>query len=171
MLLEPLGPAQIAALIVLGQRGLEEMYSRRNRRLLLARGAVETDPTYYRVVAVTHLAWLAAVFLLIPRTADVIWPLLLVYAVLQVARYWVIATLGPFWTHNVMTLDSAPVVTGGPYRWFKHPNYIVAVLEVLVLPAAFGYYALGVIMAAISAVVLGYKAKLEDVAIAARRAI
>ena len=69
------GAAQIAALLILLQRGLEEIYSARNTRALLAAGGREAGRDYYPVVAITHLAWIAALFLLIPADAPILWPL------------------------------------------------------------------------------------------------
>jgi methyltransferase len=60
-----IGAPQIAALLVLMQRGLEELSSARNTRLLLAEGGREAGSVYYPVVAATHLAWIASLFFLI----------------------------------------------------------------------------------------------------------
>jgi methyltransferase len=170
MLADWLGPPQIAALLVLAQRGLEELHSQRNTRTLLAQGAVEAGRSYYAVVAAAHLAWIASIFFLIPSSAPVIWPLLALFLLLQIARYWVIGTLGRYWTHRIITLDKAPVVKAGPYRFLKHPNYAVTIAETFLLPAVFGAFALGVIMTAVWVAVIRYKIELEDAALAERRA-
>ena len=88
---------------------------------------------------------------------------------LQVARYWVIASLGRFWTHRVITQPSAPIHREGPYRYVSHPNYAVTLIETFVLPLAFGALALAVIMTALWWVVLAVKIRIEDEALAARR--
>ena len=79
-----------------------------------------------------------------------------------------IASLGRFWTHRIITLPGAPIARSGPYR-ISHPNYAVTIIETFVLPLAFGALALAVIMTALWWVVLGVKIKLEDEALAARR--
>ena len=96
VLLGFIGAPQIAALLVLCQRGLEELYSARNTKALLAKGASEAGNIFYPVVAATHLAWIAALAFLIPPDAPVIWPLIAYYLALQLVRYWVIANLGPY---------------------------------------------------------------------------
>lgn len=164
-----LGWPQIAALLVLLQRGGEELYSARNTRKLLSQGGHEEGRDYYPVVAVTHLAWIASLFFLIPPDAPIVWPLLVLYLVLQVARYWIIGTLGPYWTHRIITLETAPVVRKGPYSWVRHPNYMVTIAETLLLPMVFGAAALGAIMTAVWSAVLYYKIVLEDAALAKRR--
>jgi len=169
MLFDWLGWPQVAALLVLLQRGAEELYSARNTRTLLAQGGREEGRDYYPVVAVTHIAWIAAIFFLIPPDAPIIWPLLALYLILQVARYWIIGTLGPYWTHRIITLEKAPIVRKGPYSWVRHPNYMVTIAETLLLPMVFGAPALGAIMAAVWSAVLYYKIVLEDAALAKRR--
>jgi methyltransferase len=169
MLSDSIGWPQIAALAVLLQRGLEEIHSARNTRRLLAAGGREEGRDYYPVVAVTHLAWIASLFFLIPPYTDVVLPLAASYLLLQVARYWVIATLGAFWTHRIITLEQAPIVDKGPYRWVRHPNYLITIAETLALPLAFGAAALAAIMTAVWSAVLYYKIVLEDKALAGRR--
>ena len=163
-----IGPPQIAALLILIQRGAEEIHSTRNTKALLARGAREEGASYYPVVAVAHLSWIAGLFFLIPPDAQPIWPLIGLYVVLQAARYWVIATLGPYWTHRIITTDDAPMVSSGAYRFVKHPNYAITVAETL-LPAAFSAVALALIMTAIWVAVVHYKIRLEEAALATRR--
>jgi methyltransferase len=167
--LSAIGAPQIAALLILIQRGAEEIHSARNTRALLARGAREEGASYYPVVAVAHLAWIASLFFLIPPDAPIFWPLIGLYILLQAVRYWVIATLGPYWTHRIVTLDEAPVVSSGAYRFVKHPNYAITIAETLLLPLAFSALALALIMTAIWVAVVSYKIRLEDAALAARQ--
>lgn len=169
MLEQGLGAAQIAAMLVMLQRGGEEVYSARNTKALLAAGAQEVGADYYPVVATTHLAWIAALFLLIAPTAPVIWPLLIAYLALQVVRYWVIASLGRYWTHRIITLPESPVVRTGPYRYLRHPNYVVTIAETFLLPLVFGASAVAVIFSCVWSAVLYYKILLEDGALSERR--
>ncbi len=171
MLSEAIGLPQLAAVLVLLQRGAEELYSARNTRALLAAGGAEAGSSFYPVVATTHLAWIASLFFLIPPTAEASLILGLAYLALQGVRYWVIATLGRFWTHRIITLPDAPIVQRGPYKFLRHPNYAVTITETFLLPAVFGAWALGAIMGAVWLSVLVYKIKLEDEALATRRQI
>lgn len=169
MLSDAIGLPQLAALLVLLQRGAEELHSARNTRALLAEGATEAGASYYPVVATTHLAWIASLFFLIPPTAQASVVLAIVYIALQGVRYWIIGTLGRYWTHRIITLPAAPIVQRGPYKLIRHPNYAVTIAETFLLPAVFGAWALGFIMTAIWTAVLAYKIRLEDEALAARR--
>jgi len=169
MIIDAVGPAQFAALAILAQRGLEEIYSQWNTRRLLAQGAHEEGREYYTVVAVTHLAWISAIFFLISPQENASSLLIALYLVLQFARYWIIGTVGRYWTHRIITLPGAPIVGRGPYKFIKHPNYMVSIIETFLLPACFGAYALSGIMGAVWTVVLLYKMRLEDAALAGRR--
>jgi methyltransferase len=170
MLHELVGPPQIAAIAVLLQRGLEEMHSARNTRRLIAAGGHEEGHAYYPVVAVAHLAWISGIFFLIPPASPVIWPVLILFLLLQPVRYWIIGTLGQYWTHRIITRDQEPIVGSGPYRFLRHPNYAVTFAETFLLPLAFGAVALAAIMTAVWVAVIRYKITLEDRAIESRRA-
>ncbi len=169
MTMDSIGWPQIVALVILLQRGLEELYSQRNTRALIARGAREVGAPYYPVVATTHLAWIASLYFLISPTANISAILAVIYLALQVVRYWVIGTLGEYWTHRIYTLDTAPDVRRGPYQFIKHPNYAVTIVETFLLPMVFGSIALGVIMGAVWSAVLYYKIVLEDEGLSGRR--
>ncbi|NKB16182.1 MAG: hypothetical protein HC774_03700 [Sphingomonadales bacterium] len=120
------------------------------------------------MVAAAHLGWIASLFFLIPPDTHTVWPLIGLFVLLQAARYWVIATLGPYWTHRIIALDEAPIISSGPYRFVKHPNYVITVAETLLLPVAFSAVALALIMTAIWVAVLNYKIRLENAALARR---
>lgn len=129
--------AVVVLALVTAQRLGELVLAERNTRRLRALGAVETGADHYVFIVVLHAAWLAGLWILAwDRPVNL--ALLGVFALLQAARVWVIATLGPRWTTRIITLPGAPLVTGGPYRFLSHPNYVVVALELIVLPLAFG---------------------------------
>ena len=136
--LEPLSIA-VLALVTL-QRLAELALARRNTRLLMARGAVEVAPEHYPAIVAMHGAWLLGLWLLAP-TREVNLPLLVMFGLLQLGRFWVLATLGERWTTRIVVLPGASLVRSGPYRFVSHPNYIVVAGEILVLPLVFGLVA------------------------------
>jgi methyltransferase len=121
------------------------------------------------VVAVAHPDWFASIFFVILASAAIFWAAATLFLLLQVARYWIIGSLGRYWTHRIITLEGAPIVRQGPYRFITHPNYAVTYAETFLLPLAFGATALAAIMTAVWFVVIRYKIVLEDRALAARR--
>src|SRR5262245_27489609 len=168
MLSDALGPAQTAAFLVLLQRAIEELYSRHNTRRLLAKGAWEEGQAFYPVVAATHLCWIASIALLVSPNAPLQSLPLAVFLALQPLRYWIIATLGRFWTHRIISVPDAPTVNLGPHRVIRHPNYAVAIAETFLLPLAFGQFAFAVIFTTLWIVVLRHKIQLEEAALAKR---
>jgi len=82
----------------------------------------------------------------------------------------VIGTLGRFWTTRVIDLPRAPLVRTGPYRWFRHPNYAVVVLEVALLPLAFGAWEIALFFSAANLGILAWRLRLENASIDRRAA-
>jgi methyltransferase len=158
----------ILALVVV-QRLVEIIYAERNTRALLARGAVEVGRAHYPLIVLLHAAWLAAIVLLLPWDPTIHAIPLAVFLLLQLARVWVIATLGPYWTTRIITLPSAPLVRSGPYRFVRHPNYLIVAGEIAMLPLAFGEWAVALIFSVLNAAMLAWRIRQEDAALAVRR--
>ena len=89
--------------------------------------------------------------------------------VLQAGRVWVIASLGRYWTTRIITVAEAPLITAGPYRWMRHPNYLVVAAEIIVLPLVFGQIWIAIAAGAATALLLRHRIAVEDRALAGRR--
>ena len=153
----PTALAFIAFLLL--QRGGELILARRNTRRLLARGAVEYGAAHYPLIVAMHAAWLAAIALL-GWTQPVSPGWLAVFALLQIARIWVLASLGPRWTTRIIVLDE-PLVRRGPYRWLSHPNYAVVVAEIVAAPMVLGLWPVAVVFTLLNAAVLTIRIRAE----------
>ena len=158
----------IIALVAL-QRAAELIYAERNTRALLARGAVEAGRKHYPLMVALHAAWLAATAVFLPDTPQIQWIALTAFIVLQALRVWVIATLGPYWTTRIVTLPGAPLVKKGPYKFVRHPNYMIVIGEVMALPLVFGEAAVALVFTALNAAMLYWRIKAEEAALAPRR--
>jgi methyltransferase len=135
--------------------------ARRNTRALIARGAYEVAPGHYPLIVLVHAGWLAALWWLAPGKS-VHWPLIAIFALLQAARLWVLATLGPRWTTRIIILPGAPLVIGGPFRFLSHPNYTVVVAEIAILPLAFGLCQVALLFSLLNAAVLTIRIRAEN---------
>lgn len=156
-------------LLVAGQRLGELVIAKRNTAALLARGAIEIGAGHYPAIVALHAVWLIALAGWVIFTAPTVkLPLLAVFVCLQAARLWVLWSLGPFWTTRIITLPGAPLVRRGPYRFVRHPNYLVVILEIAVLPLVFGAWVLAVIFSVLNAGVLYVRIRAEEQALAAR---
>lgn len=124
-------------LFVTLQRLSELIIARLNTSRLLAAGAHEVGASHYPVMVAMHTAWLAALWLTVgDRPVSML--LLLIFAVLQLMRIWVLATLGSRWTTRIIVMQDAALVNKGPFRFLRHPNYTVVTAEIAVLPLTFG---------------------------------
>ena len=154
----------ILALVTL-QRVGELWLSNRNTRRLLAQGAVEHGRAHYPLIVAVHAAWLIALWWLAPgRPVEIFW--LALYVLLQLARVWVLATLGPRWTTRIIVLPGAPLVKAGPYRFVSHPNYVVVAGEIAVLPLVFGLWPVALIFSPLNAAILAIRIRAENRALA-----
>ena len=115
-----------------------------------------------KVSAEVEIACSLALREAVTRRHDVMAVEHLLFALLQIGRLWVLATLGERWTTRIMVLPGAPLVTRGPYRFVDHPNYIVVVLEIAVLPLVFGLWQIAVIFSLLNAAVLTIRIGAEN---------
>jgi methyltransferase len=150
----------ILALVTL-QRLFELWLSNRNTKRLLARGAQEIGARHYPFIVLVHVMWLGALWW-VARDAPVHGFWLAIYILLQLARIWVLATLGPRWTTRIIILPGEPLVRRGPYRFVNHPNYIVVAGEIAVLPLVFGFWDLALVFTLLNAAVLNIRIREEN---------
>jgi methyltransferase len=157
------------ALPVLGlvtlQRLVELCWSARNERRLRARGAYEVGAAHYPFMVALHALWLGSLWVLAwPRAAN--WWLVAAYAAIQVGRLWAMAALGERWTTRIIVLPGAALVRRGPYRFLRHPNYVVVTIEIALLPLAFGLVADAALFSLANAALLLWRIRAEERALA-----
>ena len=163
-------PAFLIALVAVA-RLAELVYATRNTRALLAQGGVEIGRNHYVMIVLLHALWLASLWIFVPANAAISWPWLAVFVILQGLRVWVIASLGRFWTTRIVTLPGAPLVRRGPYRFVRHPNYLVVAGEILVLPLVFGAWRIALVFTLLNLAILAWRIHVEEQALAPRRAV
>jgi methyltransferase len=157
----------ILALVTLQRLG-ELILARRNTRLLLARGAVEAGAEHYPIMVGLHAAWLIGLWWFAwNRPADLVW--LAVYLALEGLRAWTLLSLGDRWTTRIIILPGAPLVRRGPYRFVPHPNYLVVVGEIAVLPLVFHMWGYAAVFSVLNASLLWVRIRVEDGALRAAR--
>ena len=150
--------------LVAAQRLWEMWYARRNTQRLRDAGAVEYGAEHYPLFVVLHAAWLLGLIL---------WPgrelapgFLVVFLVLQALRVWVLIALGERWSTRVLVLPGEPLVRAGPYRYVKHPNYLIVAGEIAVLPLVFGLWEFALAFSCLNAALLLLRIRVEDRALA-----
>src|SRR5688572_12086641 len=124
-------PLHLLIPLLILQRLGELVLAKRNERWLRSQGAVEVGADHYPMIVALHTLWLAGMIceiLFLSRQLSPFWlPLLLIFLAAQALRYWTIRTLGRRWTTRILVLPGAPLVTSGPFRFLRHPNYLAVV--------------------------------------------
>ncbi len=152
------------------ERLVELAISRKNAAHSFARGGVEYGARHFPFMVALHAGLLvgcvAEVWLLhrsfIPALG---WPLLVVALLCQLLRYWVITTLGHQWNTRVIVVPGARRVTGGPFRFVPHPNYVGVAIEGVVLPMLHMAWLTAIIFSVLNALLLATRIRCEEEAL------
>jgi methyltransferase len=153
----------VAFLVV--QRAVELGFAQFNTGRLRAEGGVEFGATHYPLMIALHASWLVGLWVL-GHNQPIVTFWLAVFVLLQIGRLWVIASLGRRWTTRVIVLRGAAPVARGPYRWLKHPNYLIVALEIAVVPLALGLPIFALVFSIANAALLVYRIRIENEALA-----
>ena len=144
--------------------------ARRNTARLLADGAVESGARHYPLLVALHAAWLVAIVVFAPADGGVEVRFLVAFLFLQAARIWVIASLGRFWTTRIISLPGEPLVRRGPYRFAPHPNYLIVIGEIAIVPLAFGEIEVAVVFSILNIFLIRHRIRVEEEALSGRAA-
>jgi methyltransferase len=132
-----------AYLVLLGVVGLgrliELRISRRNQQKLEKQGVRKIAEPHFRWMVITHAGVLAGaatevILLHRPLIPALAITMLVLFVLANALRWWVIRTLAGHWNVEVMASSRVGVVTAGPYRWVRHPNYVAVVVELFSIP-------------------------------------
>ena len=159
----------ILGLVVLQRLG-ELLLARRNTARLLREGAIEIGAGHYPLFILLHGAWLATIAVSLRADTPIEPAPLALYLLLQLGRIWILATLGRYWTTRVITNPGTPLVRKGPYRFLRHPNYLLVALEIPLLPLVFDMVWIAVLFGLANLALLAWRIRLEEAALAPRRA-
>lgn len=147
--------------LVTAERIGELFLARWNTKRLLDLGAREHSPAHYPLIVALHAAWLLALWLQGPgQPVQTFW--LALFILIELGRAWVLVTLGRRWTTRIIVVPDTPLVRSGPYRFVNHPNYLVVIAEILVLPLVFGLWRTAFAFTILNAIVLAIRIREEN---------
>ena len=158
----------IILLLVSLQRLSELVIARRNTAFLNAQGAVEHGASHYPVMVLLHATWLAGLWWF-GWNAPVFWPLMALYGVLQLFRLWILLSIGRRWTTRILTVPGETLVARGPYKFIRHPNYALVLLEVPLLPLALGLNMFALLFGLLNIAMLTWRIAVEEKALSPSR--
>jgi methyltransferase len=156
----------LLALVGIG-RLLELRVSRRNQRRLEKQGVRKIPEPHFRWMVLLHGGVLAGAavevtFLHRPLIPALAIPMVLIFVFANVLRWWVIGTLAEHWNVEVMASSRVGVVSSGPYKWVRHPNYVAVVLEVFALPMIHTAWITALVGTALNFEILRRRLDVED---------
>lgn len=149
------------------QRLSELFIAKRNTARLLARGAYEVGAAHYPAMVAMHSAWIICL-VVFGYDNSVAYGWLALFAVLQVLRVWILASLGSRWTTRVIILEE-PLVVRGPFKYVSHPNYMLVVAEIIVAPMTLGLTWVALVFTVLNAAMLWVRIGVEHRALAPLR--
>jgi methyltransferase len=162
------------ALAVYGTMALEARRASRNERAQLARGGVEPHGDVYKAMRVVYpLAFVAMLGEGVARGGSPPAPLvaagIAIFTSAKCLKWWAIRSLGPAWTFRVIVVPGARLVTRGPYRWLRHPNYVGVIGELAGVALMAGALVSGVAAVTVFGLLIVKRIAVEERALDATR--
>ncbi|HLS23965.1 MAG TPA: isoprenylcysteine carboxylmethyltransferase family protein [Pseudogracilibacillus sp.] len=137
----------ILILFIIVQRLVELYIARKNEQWMKARGGIEVGRDHYKWFLILQLLFFVSLLVefhvkLIEQTGElpVYATFLFLFVLAQFGRFWCILSLGRFWNTKIIVLPKITIIKKGPYKYVKHPNYIIVFIELLSIPLLFGLY-------------------------------
>lgn len=164
--------AYVVLVLAVGvERLVELVVAKRNLAWALARGGRETGFSHYPVMVVLHTGLLVGALVEVlgwhrSIRAGLAVPMVVLVLAAQALRWWCIRTLGPQWNTRVVVVPGLTLVTGGPYRFLRHPNYVAVVVEGFALPLAGSAWVTAVVFTVANAALLWVRLRTEERALA-----
>ena len=145
----------------------ELILSRRNEKWLLQNQAVEYGKKHYPFIVALHVLFLISLIVEYTISRPISYSLyfLIYFFMLLLFKIWVISSLGKFWNTKIYRAPSFPLVKKGPYKYFKHPNYLIVIGEIAVIPLVFHLYYTSLIFTFLNAIMLWVRIKEENKAL------
>jgi methyltransferase len=154
-------------LVVALLRIVELRISRAHQRDMTARGAAKVEEPRFRWMVMLHTALLIGaalevVFLRRPFIPVLAAVMFAVFLAANWVRWWVIRTLGSHWNVQVMDSTGLGVITTGPFRYVRHPNYAAVFTEMAALPLIHTAWITAVIGSLAHVIVLSQRLSTEE---------
>ena len=148
------------------QRVLELIAANKNEKWMKKHGAIEFGREHYGLMVAMHVAFLSSLILEVyffKQDLHPLWPFFLTLFIgLQGMRFWVIRTLGKYWNTKILVIPRGKLVKKGPYKWIKHPNYLIVTLELFTIPFIFQAYLTLVLFFVLNQIILSIRIPLEE---------
>jgi len=160
---------KILFVFIIFQRLAEVFIAKKNEKKLKKRGAIEFGKEHYKYFIILHSTFFISIIIentfLQVNEYGFLSSLFIMFIILQLARVWVISTLGERWNTKIIVLPSEKLVKKGLYKYIKHPNYLIVTMELIIIPLLFHAYITAVIFSICNFMLLKVRIKEENKAL------
>lgn len=161
--------AQIVFAYVVIQRLAELVYANANTRRLLSEGGREHGERHYPLFIILHGGWLISIALFAVPENQPNLILINAFVASQTFRFWTLASIGRWWTTRIISAPHFPRVKKGPYRFIKHPNYALVIVEIALLPLLLGAPVMAITFSVLNAALLWWRIRVENAVLVERQ--
>ncbi len=155
--------------IVCLQRIIELIVAKRNEQWMIKKGAYEVGANHYPYMIALHTTFFLSIIVEVTffhrSLSPLFLPLLILFLFTQIARVWCLWSLGHFWNTKIFILPGANVVKKGPYKYIRHPNYLIVGIEILFLPLMFQAYFTAIVFTCLNLAMLAVRIPIEEKAL------
>jgi len=150
--------------VLITQRLFELFIAKKNEEWLRERGAVEYGQRHYPMIILLHSAFILSLIVEFEwkNTAAMSYFFLALFFLLIMTKAWVISSLGKYWNTKIFRVPGSLSIRKGPYRFVKHPNYIIVVLEIAIIPLVFNLYFTAIVFSILNGLMLSVRIKEEN---------
>lgn len=156
----------IFIVLLIIQRLTELIIAKRNEKWMKEKGALEFGQSHYPFIVVVHSLFFVSYIMevmIFHNELSAIWPILtLLFLLTQAGRIWALTALGPYWNTKIIVLPNAEVIKKGPYRFMKHPNYVIVAAEFIIIPLLFQAYITAIIFTLLNLIILSIRIPAEE---------
>ena len=158
------GPTPVTWLLVyiVVQRLGELVLADRNTKRLLGEGGEEHGADHYQYFIFLHSSWIAVIALLVDPQHLINPAMLALFVGTQILRGWTLASIGRWWTTRIISAPHFDRVRRGPYKYISHPNYLVVILEIAIVPLMLGLPWVALLFSILNAILLRHRISVEN---------
>ncbi|WP_099158315.1 isoprenylcysteine carboxyl methyltransferase family protein [Virgibacillus ndiopensis] len=130
--------------VIICQRLVELIIAKRNEQWMKNRGGIEQGEKHYKWFVILHIMFFLSILFEVSINSvndrHLNYLLFSIFLAVQIGRVWCIQTLGRFWNTKIIVLPGVSILKKGPYKYIKHPNYLIVLVELIVIPMLYGAY-------------------------------
>ena len=144
---------------------LSELYiARQNEKWLLQQGAIQYGQSHYPFMVGMHTLFIVSMIVeyLLSNSAPFNYYFFLAFILVLSFKFWALSSLGKYWNTKIYRVPGIYPVKKGPYKIFKHPNYMEVVLEIAIIPLVFNLYYTAIIFSVLNAAMLYVRISVEN---------